>query len=72
MPATRPIVRDPLASPSVFDRATLRVRASGLPIAQRPTTTNPIGQAMAGTKTGGVRLRGGKFTPRAVTGMLKP
>jgi hypothetical protein len=70
LPATRPIERDPLERPSVFDRATVRVTAPGNPIAQRPLQSNPIGQALAGTRTGGMRLRGGKFTPRATSGMI--
>lgn len=71
MPATRPIVRDPLERPSAADRAVVRVRAAGIPIAQRPLQSNPIGQAIAGFRAAGsVSLRGGKFTPRAVSGML--
>lgn len=71
MPALRPIVRDPLERPSRADRETVRTRAAGIPIAQAATPTNPLGQMLAGTVArGSVRLKGGKFNPRATSGML--
>lgn len=73
MPATRPIVRDPLEGPgeSLEDKYRVKQRERGHSARALALASNPLGNALAGFRTAAPgHVRGGTFAPRATSGML--